>query len=330
MSAVLVTGATGFVGRQLAIRLAREGKRVHALYRSPEKIGDWKDPNIRFFHGNLRDSGSIRSAMRGCAQVYHVAAYVSSWAKDSRIYFQENVGGTVNVLDSALDLGVEKLVFTSTAGVLGPSDRGVITENRSFPGRHYTHYDRSKAEAERKVMDYFSRGLQAVIVNPTRIYGPGSLSTANALTRLIGRYLQGKWRIIPGDGHSIGNYVFIEDVVNCHILAMEKGRPGERYLAGGQNLSFNEFFKTLERVSGTGRRLYRLPDAVMMTIAGIFYGWGKMTGWNPPITPSFVRRYRHNWEVSIRKAEMELGYVPITFEEGLRRTLAWIEHQHTH
>ena len=326
MNAVLVTGATGFVGRQLAIRLAGEGQRVHALYRSEGKIGDWRDPGIRFFKGSLGDRGSLRSAMKGCGQVYHVAAYVSSWAKDPGIYYRENVEGTVNVLDTALDLGVEKLVFTSTAGVLGPSNgKGMITEDSPPPGQYYTQYDHSKAEAEKKVMEYFSRGLQAVVVSPTRIFGPGSLSTANALTRLIGRYLRGKWRIIPGSGKSIGNYVFIEDVVNCHILAMEKGRPGQRYLAGGHNLSFNEFFSVLEQVSGLKTKLYRMPAPLMMAAAGIFFSWGKLSGWNPPITPSFVRRYQHHWEVSVRKAEKELGYVPLRFEEGLRRTIEWLE-----
>jgi nucleoside-diphosphate-sugar epimerase len=327
MNTVLVTGATGFLGKQLAIRLAREGNRVHALYRSEEKIRGWEDPNILFFMGTLGDAGSIERAMKGCRQVFHVAGYASSWAKNSGIFYEENVGGTVNVLESALRQGVEKFVFTSTAGVLGPSGVGINTEDKSYDGRHFTHYDRSKAEAENRVLEYFARGLQAVIVNPTRIYGPGNLSTSNALTRIIGRYLEGRWRIIPGDGSIIGNYVFIEDAVSCHILAMEKGRPGERYLAGGSNLTFNEFFEYLARISGIRRKLFRMPTGLMMFVAWAFGGLAHLTGLDPPITPAFVRRYRQNWVVSTAKAERELGYRPHSFEEGLGKTITWIRSQ---
>jgi nucleoside-diphosphate-sugar epimerase len=327
MNAILVTGATGFLGKQLAIRLAGEGNRVHALYRSEEKIRGWEDPNILFFRGTLGDAGSIERAMKGCRQVFHVAGYASSWAKDFGIFYEENVGGTVNVLESALRQGVEKFVFTSTAGVLGPSGGGINTEDKSYGGKHFTFYDRSKAEAEKRVLEYCARGLPAVIVNPTRIYGPGNLSTANALTRIIGRYLAGRWRIIPGDGSSIGNYVFIEDVVRCHILAMEKGRPGERYLAGGSNLTFNEFFENLATVSGIRRKLFRMPTGLMILVAWVLGGLAHITGMNPPITPAFVRRYGQNWAVSTAKAEKELGYRPHSFEEGLSKTIAWIRNQ---
>jgi nucleoside-diphosphate-sugar epimerase len=330
MKTVLVTGATGFVGRQLAIRLAREGNRVHALYRSEAKIQGWVDANIHFFRGTLGDPGSIERAMKGCRQVYHLGGLVSSWARDFNRYYEENLGGTVNVLESALRQGVEKLVYTSTAAVTGPSNGGINTEANPYSGKHLTHYDRSKAAAEKKVQEYSARGLPAVIVNPTRIYGPGSLSRANAVTRIISRYLDGKWRIIPGDGNSIGNFVYIEDVVHGHLLAMDKGRPGERYLLGGCNLTFNEFFEILASVSGIQRKLIRMPTFLMYFTAGGFLVLAHLTGWNPPITPAFVKRYGQNWAVSIRKAERELGYSPRTIEEGLNQTIAWIRSRHIH
>jgi farnesol dehydrogenase len=325
---ILVTGATGYLGRNLALRLAREGNLVHALYRTESKIRDWKHENIRFFRGSLGDIESLNRAMEGCTEVYHMAAFASVWTRDSGTIYEENVGGTVNVAETALRQGVDKMVFTSTAGVLGPSEGKQNTEDKQFNGKYITHYDRSKAEAEKRVLGVVSEGLNAVIVSPTRIYGPGSMSKSNALTRIVIRYLEGKWKFIPGRGNSIGNYVFVDDVVDCHLLAMEKGRSGERYLCGGQNLSFNELFLTLERVSGVKRTLVNIPLGPMLGVSGAFLALAHLTGWTPPITPAFVRRYNHDWEFSSSKAEQELGYSPLKFEEGLKHTIKWIQDQH--
>ncbi len=325
MKKVLVTGATGFLGRQLAIRLAGGGTHVHALYRDEKKIHGWSHPNLSFFRGTLGDSKSIERAMEGCREVYHLAAVALPWVRDFGVVYEENVGGTVNVLEAARKTGVEKLVYTSTAGVLGPSDGQMNTEDKPEPERHFTHYDCSKAAAEKRVRDYARAGGQAVIVNPTRIFGPGNLGYSNFVTRMIARYLSGKWRVIPGDGSSTGNYVFVEDVVDCLLFAMERGRSGERYIAGGTNLSFNEFFEILRRVSGVEYPLYRMPYSLMMAVAGVLTGVAYLTGWPTPITPGYVQRYHHNWSVSIRKAERELGYRPMGFEEALGRTIEWIK-----
>ncbi len=326
MSTIMVTGATGFIGRRLVSRLAREGYRVHALYRSEEKIRGWEHENIRFFKGTIGDAASIGRAMKDCRYVFHLAAFAAVWAKDFGNFYEENVGGTVNLLDQALAQGVEKLVFTSTAGVLGPSDGSVNTEGKIYSGKHFTHYDRSKLLAEKIVLEYVGRGLPALIVNPTRVFGPGPYTKSNSLTMIIDRYLKGRWKVIPGDGKSIGNYVYVDDVVDCHLLALEKGREGERYLAGGDNLSFLEFFDILARVSGIRHNLIKLPVGMMMLIAGAMQGAAFLSGWTPPITPAFVRRYNRDWEVSCEKAKKELGYRPISFEMGLKKTIEWIQH----
>jgi nucleoside-diphosphate-sugar epimerase len=325
MNTVLVTGATGFLGRQLALRLAQDGQRVHILYRSEAKLKGLEHENIHPFGGNLGDSDSIVHAMEGCNQVYHVAAFALPWAKNSQLFYDENVRGTEHVLFAAKKLGVEKLVFTSSAGVLGPSTGEPKTEETIFKGQHFTHYDRSKAMAEEKVIEYTDAGRSAVIVNPTRIYGPGYIGKSNAVTMMIVRYLQGKWRYIPGDGSSIGNFVFVEDVVDCHLLAMEKGRSGERYLAGSENLSFSEFFRKLAMVSGKEYRLFRIPVRLMTLAAAGMLVTARITGRTPPIVPDFVRRYNHDWLTSSNKAISELGYSPISIEEGLARTIKWFE-----
>jgi nucleoside-diphosphate-sugar epimerase len=330
MKVAMVTGATGFLGRNLTARLAENGVKVHALYRSEEKIRDWNHENIEFFRGSLTDRDSLENAISGCDEVHHLAAYASPWARDNDLFYRENVGGTINILQAAKELGVKKMVYVSTAGVLGPSNGGLNTENKKFTGTHFTHYDCSKAMAEEKVKEFANSELQAVIVNPTRIFGPGVLSSANSLTVMIRAYLEGKWKVIPGNGQSMGNYVFVEDVVDCILMAMEKGKSGERYLAGGENLSFNKLFEIIATVSGKKYRLYRMPQWIMMLAAGLIQGTALLAGKAPRITPSFVRRYQHNWAVSTKKAEDELGYRPLRFEEGLKKTIEWIMESHTH
>ena len=111
---------------------------------------------------------------------------------------------------------------------------------------------------------------------------------------------------------------------------MSRGLAGERYIAGGENLSFNEIFEGFARVSGVRRRLFKMTVGLMMMVAGGFQGFAHLTGWHPPITPDFVRRYNHNWAASIKKAEKELGYLPLSFDKGLEKTIEWLKNLHTY
>jgi nucleoside-diphosphate-sugar epimerase len=325
MKTVLVTGATGYVGKQLALRLAGSGHRVHALYRSETRIGGLGHENIRLFKGTLNDPDSLDKAMKGCEGVYHVAAFASVWTPRPEEIYEQNVTGTVNVLESALKSGVERVVHTSTAGVFGPSGDEPNREDKPLATNHFVHYDRSKALAEQKVEAYVRDGMDVVIVNPTRIYGPGRMGDSNGVTRMIRDYITGRWHIIPGNGRSVGNYVYIEDVVKGHVLAMEKGRTGERYLLGGSNLSFNEFFRILKETAGCRHFLIRVPFSLGISLAAMMLTTAKLTGRMPMITPGHLKRYSRNWAVSIEKAGRELGYDPLEFREGLRETLAWLK-----
>lgn len=325
MSAVLVTGATGFVGKQLALNLAGSGHKVHALYRSEAKIADLKHDNIRLFKGNLTDLQSINKAMKGCEQVYHLAAFAAVWTRKPDEIYEQNVQGTVNILESALKCNVKRVVHTSTAGVFGPSGEKPNSEDSPMAESHFIHYDSSKAQAEEKIEAYVREGMDVVMVNPTRIYGPGNLGDSNGVTRMIRDYISGSWHIIPGDGRSKGNYVFLDDVVDGHILAMERGRTGEKYLLGGSNLSFNEFFSILREVSGCKHLLIKIPLFIGIAISAIMLAMAILTGRKPLITPGLLKRYSHHWTVSSEKAKTDLGYDPIDFREGLNKTLEWLE-----
>jgi len=324
---ILITGATGFIGKTLTQKLAEDGHMVHAMYRSEEKAKTIEHRNVRLFKGDITDYSSLESAMGSCEVVFHMAAYAKVWAKDSATFNRINVQGTVNVLDAALREGVRKIVFTSSAGVFGPSVNGIVTEKTERKISYFNEYEIAKALAEEKISEYINRGLDIVVVNPTRVYGPGILNESNGITKMIKKYSEGKFRWIPGNGKSIGNYVYVDDVVEGHILALEKGKSGERYILGGNNVSFNSFFEQLAAASGKNQRMIKLPLPLMQAIAYFLSLRAKVFGIPPLITPPWVKRYVHNWEVSSEKAIYELGYEITPLDVGLKKTLGWLKEE---
>ncbi|MFW6128634.1 MAG: SDR family oxidoreductase [Candidatus Aminicenantaceae bacterium] len=322
---VLVTGATGFLGRRLAFKLAEKGYIIHALYRSEEKASQLKHNNIKLFKGDITVSQSIGQAVRSCKQVYHLAAFAKVWEKNKDRVYQLNVQGTLNTIHAAFDSGVEKIVFISTAGVFGPCSGKEVSERTEYPDDFFTEYERTKCQAEKEVLNLVKNGKNIVIVNPTRIYGPGLLRESNSLTKIVKLYLEGKWHVIPGNGKSIGNYVYIDDVVNGMISAMENGKTGERYILGGVNVSYNELFSTLKDVSGKKNFIIKIPFFVIHTLAHLMMLFSKLSGKPPVISPQLVKKFNRNWAVSSSKAVNELGYKITPLREGLSQTIAWLK-----
>jgi nucleoside-diphosphate-sugar epimerase len=320
-----ITGATGFIGERLALHLADEGHFVHALIRQKSRAANLKHPNIRLFTGDLLDKKSIQDAMQGCDFVFHLAAYARVWSKDKSRPQKINVQGTINVFDAALMHNVKKVVFTSTGGTLEPSQKDKpVSEDTPRVTDFFNAYEQTKAQAEHEAVRFTKLGLDVVSVNPTRVYGPGMISESNAMTRIIKQFNAGKWRIIPGDGTKYGNYVFVDDVVKGHLLAMEKGRPGERYIIGGENVTYNEFFKKLAVVTGKKHLLFHVPYHIMLVSGTLQYWFSQLTGMPPLITPRWIRKYLHHWAVTSEKAKNELGYVYTPLNVGLRKTVDWI------
>ncbi len=322
---IYITGATGFIGSNLTKRLIEEGNTVHALIRNPAKSKKINFENVIFKDGDLLNSDSLYQGMKGCEEVYHLAAFARPWAKQRDTYYKINVQGTLNVLLSAIKAGVRKVVITSTAGVLGPSEKDLVTENSGSNSLPFTGYEKSKIIMEEKVWQLPKKQTQVVIVLPSRLYGPGELTVSNSVTKLIKLYAKGLWRLIPGDGKSIGNYVFINDVLDGLILAMKKGRSGERYIIGGQNLTYNEFFETLGKVIGKSRFMIKIPLKIILFISGIQLHLAELTGKPPVITPVWVKKYYYSWAISSNKAKNELGYQITPIHEGINKTLEWLK-----
>ncbi len=321
----LVTGATGFIGRHLVERLANKGVTVRVLCRRTADVSSFKRREIEICWGDVLDGSTVEAAVRGCDQVFHLAAFAQGWAKDPQAFFETNVGGLQNVLSAAQRASVEKVVYTSSSVTLGPSNGTPAAESSPRSQEFFTDYEHSKSVAEQEALSYVRSGLNVVIVCPTRVFGPGVLSVANSVTKMVQQYLKGKWRFILGDGNGIGNYVYVEDVVDGHLLAMEKGRAGERYLLGGENASYDEFFEIVAEVSGRRYKLFHVPMSLALLTSEIEEFRGKHFKHHPLITPGWVRTFIADWAFSTEKAQSELGCKITPLREALAMTIKWLQ-----
>ena len=166
---IFITGGTGYIGSHLLKKLTDSGEKIHVLVRSEKKATDIKHPNVTIFEGDIMNKESIKDAMHGCSKVYHLAAFAKVWAKDPKIYFDINVTATVNVLEVAQELGVSKVIVTSTAGVYGASVSDDITETYVRDFDFFNEYESSKAISESRIKDFVIAGLDVSIVSPTRV-----------------------------------------------------------------------------------------------------------------------------------------------------------------
>lgn len=322
---ILITGATGFIGKNLALYLASQNHIIHALYRSEKKVEDLKHENIKLFKGDILDNKSIDIAMKDCEQVYHIAAFTDVWTKNKSQIYDLNVKATENILKLAQKHNIKKIVFTSTASVFGFSQNNeLINETSQRPSKFFIEYERTKNIAEQKIKEYVKSGLNIVIVNPTRVFGPGELSKSNSVTIIMKRFFEQRWRVIPGNGNRIGNYAFIDDVVKGHVLAMKYGKAGENYLLGGDNISFKDFFNTLRPICNNNKTLFSLPTWLMILIANLMLLNAKLLGIKPIFIPSLVEKFfKHDWTTSLEKSKSEINYKPISFNEGAKKTFEW-------
>lgn len=323
---IFITGGTGFIGSRLTEKLSGQGHEIVLLVRDRKRVKKLTVDNYRIIQGDLFNKEALKEGMKKCDLVFHMAAFAKPWSEDPSLPFKTNVTGTINVLEAAIASGVRKVVITSTGGTIGYSRDGkIVDESTNMNIEYHTEYEKTKAEAERLAIEYGSRGIDISIVNPTRVYGPGLLSKSNSLTLIIKKYISGNWRILPGDGNSMGNYVFIDDVVDGHILAAKQGRNGERYILGGENLTFRQLFQIIGEVSGKIRTVFPLPGSFMKFIAVSSTAISRILGVPPVITRDWIDKYMNNWIVSSDKAVRELGYTITPFRTGVIETIEWLK-----
>lgn len=320
-----ITGGTGFIGVNLALKLANDGHQVNALVRNKEKEKLLDHPNIKLFYGNIQQTEVLEKAVEDVNGIFHLSAFARPWAKDKSTYNKVNVEGTKNLFLIALKKGVPKIVYTSTGGTFGPSIETPVDEETIRDTDFFNEYESTKFMAEKITKDFVLKGMNIVIVHPTRVYGPGVLSKSNAVTYMIKQYIEGKWRIIPGDGSKTGNYGFIDDVVMGHILAMKKGNAGSQYLIGGENASYEYFFKLLQQISRKNYKLMKIPVTLLVAFAAIQMKLALLFKRQPLLPPKWVKKYLYNWSVSSDKAITELGYSITPLDKGIQKTIEWLK-----
>lgn len=322
---IFLTGGSGFIGSRLTERLILENHEVTLLLRDPGKDLWFNRNKVKIIEGDLFDTDILIQGMQECELVFHLAAYTKPWSKDPSVPYRVNVTGTINILESALKTGVKRVVMTSSCGTLGYSESGSAVNELTVRNKPlFTTYEKTKEEAEQRALEFCSKGLDVVIVNPSRLYGPGSLTSGNSMTRIIRGYLRGTWRIVPGKGKAVGNYVFIDDVVDGHIKAALRGVSGEKYILGGENLSFTALFDTIGEESGRKRLMIHFPLSIMRAIIKIIGTGSRILGKLPVITEEWIEKYMKDAVISSDKAISRLDYKITPFRTGVGKTIDWL------
>ena len=318
----LVTGATGFIGGNLVRELLKQGYRVRSLVRRGSNQQNIRDLDIEVFFGDLRNRASLDEALAGCDVLFHVAASYTFWAPDPKVIYDTNVHGTENILTAALAKGIKKVVYTSTESTIGISQNGDLgtEEAEASPGELPGHYKKSKYMAERLALRICHDGLPLVVVNPTVPVGPLDIKPTPT-GQLIVNFLN---RRMPACVNTGLNVVDVEDVAKGHILALEKGRVGERYILGNKNLTFREILNTLERI--TGIKAPNLCIPLWLALGAAYtdeFVSGKVLKRHPRIPVAAVKaacKFRH---FDCSKAVGELGIPQTPVEEALEKARQW-------
>ena len=317
----LVTGATGFVGSAVARALLARGNRVRVLARPNADRRNLASLSVEVAEGAMEDQGSLARAAAGCRYVYHVAADYRIWVPDPVPMFRANVEGTRDLLTAALEAGVERVVYTSSVATLGlvpggSADEKTASEIEDMIGP----YKRSKFVAEEVAREFAQqRGLPVVIVNPSTPVGPRDIKPTPT-GRLIVEAACGRMPAFVDTGLNI---VHVDDVAEGHLAAAEKGRIGERYILGGENLTLAEILAEVANAVGRRPPWLRIPHRALLPVAFGAELAARITGRDPFVTMDGVRMSQKKMYFSSAKAWRELGYQPRPARDGIADAVAW-------
>lgn len=319
----LVTGASGFLGSHVARLLAERGDRVRVLLRPTSDTKLLDGLPVERVSGDLREPASLDQALVDVSSVYHVAADYRLWVREPREIYASNVQGTRNLLEAARRARVSKFIYTSTVGTLAvPQGESLPDESTATTlDEMIGHYKRSKWLAEQEARNALAAGLPVIIVNPTTPVGPGD-AKPTPTGRIIVDFLNGRMPAYVDTGL---NFIAVEDAAAGHLLAAERGRIGERYILGGENLTLKQAVDIVARVSGRPAPRMRIPHVVALAAAHANSALSRLTGREPRIPLDGVRMARHSMFVNTAKARRELGFSPGPVAAALERAVRWYE-----
>lgn len=317
MPLTLVTGASGFLGWHVARVLAGRGHRVRALCRPASHI---RELEVERVTGDLRDPHSLDQAVAGCDLVFHVAADYRLWSKHPDELYHSNVDGTRNLLEAAERAGAKRIVYTSTVGCIGmPPDRLGDEDTPVSITDMVGHYKVSKWLAEQVAIEKAQAGLPVVIVNPTAPVGDHDWKPTPT-GKIILDFLRKK---LPAYIETGLNLVAARDIAIGHVLAAERGRPGERYILGSENLSFEQILRRLSVITGIPAPTTKIPYTLAYTTGVLTTAWANITGREPIAPLEGVKMARKKMFVTHAKATRELGFLPAPADCALQRAVDW-------
>lgn len=318
----LLTGATGFVGGAVARALVAAGIHIRALVRPGSDLTNLAGLHVEQTQGDLRNRESLRRALAGCEQLYHVGAHYALWAKDPAVFYDINVTGTRTLMETARDVGTQRIVYCSTIGAIGlPPGGGLGTEETPVSlDQMAGHYKRSKYLAEQEVLTLAKQGLPVIIVNPSAPVGAADVKPTPT-GQIIVDFMKGR---MPAYIETGMNVIDVDDVAAGHLLAMEKGRVGERYILGNRNLMLREVFEMLSRLTGVKAPSLKLPRQAILPLAYLNQWLSDYVTHRPPRIPlEGVRMAKYRMHYDCRKAIRELGLPQTPPEIALDKAVRW-------
>ena len=316
----LVTGAAGFLGSHVARQLVARGDDVRVLLRVSSSNRAISDLSLEYVTGDLRDASSLERAMAGAQRVFHVAADYRLWARRSRDIYDSNVGGTRNLLAAARKAGVEQLIYTSTVATIAvdrPESPNEFTDAKLE--EMVGHYKRSKWMAEQEVLKAAKDGLPVIVAMPTTPVGPWDWKPTPT-GKIILDFLNGK---MPGYVETGLNFVGVEECAAGHLLVAEKGKIGERYLLGAENLTLKQLLDALARITGLAAPTMKIPHGVALGLAYVESAFSRLIGKEPQIPVEGVKIAQHMMFVDCSRAKKELGFAPSPVAGALERAVKW-------
>jgi dihydroflavonol-4-reductase len=319
---VLVTGATGFVGSAVARKLVARGYAVRALVRAGSPRDNLAGLEVEPVEGDMRDRESVARGLVGARFLLHVAADYRLWARDPQEIKRNNLSGTRAVMEAALQEGVERVVYTSSVATLEPRSDGKPVDE-THPATERTAvgvYKQSKVAAERLVEQMVAEaGLLAVIVNPSTPIGPRDIKPTPT-GRVIVEAATGK---VPAFLDTGLNLAHVDDIADGHLLALDRGVIGQRYILGGEDVSLRQMLADIAALVGRKAPTVQLPRAPLYPLAFAAEAVAQVTGKEPFLTVDALKMAAHTMYFSSAKAEAELGYIARPYREGLADAIAW-------
>jgi len=318
----LVTGAAGFLGSHVARQLVARGESVRVLMRPSSNNRAISDLSLEYVTGDLRDLESLDRALKDVTRVFHVAADYRLWAKHPQEIYDSNVGGTKNLLTAARKAGVQQLIYTSTVATIAVDRPELPNETTDSKLEEMIgHYKRSKWMAEQEVRQAAKEGLPALVAMPTTPVGPWDWKPTPT-GKIILDFLNGA---MPGYVDTGLNFVGVEECAAGHLLVAERGKVGERYLLGAENLTLKDLLDTLAKITGLSAPRMKIPHGMALGVAYVNTAFSRMVGKEPGIPIEGVKIAQHKMFVDCSRAKRELGFEPSSVAAALERAVRWYQ-----